>query len=492
MYRNIVQIKIQNFQSHEYTVIDLDKGVNVIVGKTDSGKSAIIRALRWVFFNEPRGTDYIRTGTDETIVELVYDDGYVVRRIRNKKVNGYEVEFDSNIEQYYGIGSEVPEEIKKITGVRKIKFSESNDSVMINFQNQHDGAFMLNDSPAQKAKSIGYISNVNVIDEAIRRANQYELNAKQEKKRYEQELESNINELKQYDSLDDEIEKLNTIKEKYSLLENKIIERNKLSNLKNNYDEVNKLMSIGREYIEKFSTLDKSIDIYANLNKASYIFNYISELLLQFKNNIASLNECKRILSMYQNLDNYRDIYLSLENKSQKFKLLNKFYSEYSINESQLLNLDNILNDTRNVQSIKERLHDINLVYEKNNVLKTSINNLLAINQKIKEIDSYISEYNFDKIISIQNNIENIKDKHQLLKSLSSQFFSVDSEYKNLNTVYNDLDKNINEMVENYIELIEKENICPLCGSVMDSTHIDKIKKEYNYELWWTNYKYKK
>ena len=47
-----------NFQSHLNTVIELHPGLNILVGESDQGKTAIIRALRWLFYNEPRGTGF--------------------------------------------------------------------------------------------------------------------------------------------------------------------------------------------------------------------------------------------------------------------------------------------------------------------------------------------------------------------------------------------------------------------------------------------------
>lgn len=55
----IKSIEIENFQSHKYSKLDFSERLNVIVGPSDNGKSAIIRALKWVLFNEPKGTDFI-------------------------------------------------------------------------------------------------------------------------------------------------------------------------------------------------------------------------------------------------------------------------------------------------------------------------------------------------------------------------------------------------------------------------------------------------
>ena len=43
----IDKIKIENIQSHKNTELNLSNGINVIVGSSNNGKSAILRALYW-------------------------------------------------------------------------------------------------------------------------------------------------------------------------------------------------------------------------------------------------------------------------------------------------------------------------------------------------------------------------------------------------------------------------------------------------------------
>ncbi|WP_035425703.1 AAA family ATPase, partial [Halalkalibacterium ligniniphilum] len=57
-------VRLENFQSHLDTSIDFSTGLNVIVGQSDSGKTSILRAIRWVLYNQPRGTDFMRVGAD--------------------------------------------------------------------------------------------------------------------------------------------------------------------------------------------------------------------------------------------------------------------------------------------------------------------------------------------------------------------------------------------------------------------------------------------
>ncbi|AYO30533.1 hypothetical protein D2962_07770 [Biomaibacter acetigenes] len=85
----IKSIKLVNFQSHKNTEISLDEGLTVILGPTDQGKSAIIRALKWVLYNEPRGTDFITVGCKYCRVTLEMSNGTVIIRERDGNKNRY-------------------------------------------------------------------------------------------------------------------------------------------------------------------------------------------------------------------------------------------------------------------------------------------------------------------------------------------------------------------------------------------------------------------
>lgn len=85
MMKKISRIEIVNFQSHSYTDLYLSDGVNVIVGPSDSGKTAIIRAIKWVLFNEPSGSSFIKRGEEYAKVVLYFNDNTIIERGRSKK-----------------------------------------------------------------------------------------------------------------------------------------------------------------------------------------------------------------------------------------------------------------------------------------------------------------------------------------------------------------------------------------------------------------------
>ena len=69
----IDRVQILNFQRHGELKIVFDEQITTIVGPSDTGKSSVLRAIRWVAFNRPLGDGFIRFGENECVVRLWVD-----------------------------------------------------------------------------------------------------------------------------------------------------------------------------------------------------------------------------------------------------------------------------------------------------------------------------------------------------------------------------------------------------------------------------------
>ena len=143
---------IENFQSHSHSVLKFDPGVNVIVGRSDSGKSAVLRALYWALFNRPTGDAFVSDWGGSAEVHLEFDDGQLAR-IKNKSFNGYILGMH---DEYTGFGVHVPEPVSEFINMTRI-----------NFQHQMDTPFMLSWSPGDRGAFINEITNLQVMDRAV-------------------------------------------------------------------------------------------------------------------------------------------------------------------------------------------------------------------------------------------------------------------------------------------------------------------------------------
>lgn len=158
----IRSIAIRNFQSHPDTKLALTPGVNVIVGQSDSGKSAILRALRWVLTDRPLGTSQRSDWGGDTVVEIVTTDEQartrlgpardVVRRVRSDSANRYELNSTPMICNTNGPPQPVLDAL---------------NMAEVNSQAQLDSPFLMSLSPGEAAKRLNEVANLEVIDRSL-------------------------------------------------------------------------------------------------------------------------------------------------------------------------------------------------------------------------------------------------------------------------------------------------------------------------------------
>jgi exonuclease SbcC len=196
----IKKLEIKNYQSHKKTEINLHPGVNAIVGPTDSGKSAILRALRWVLFNDQPGDAYRRHGSDRTEVSItipeptqLIDGAIGFARIRSNKENKYEMLHHGIGDSIFDkVGNEVPEEIAKAFNMDDI-----------NVQRQMDAPFLLSESPAEVGRVLNRAAGIDDIDACMSKINGMERENSSELKTRTRDLEGLDAELSRYRRLPD-------------------------------------------------------------------------------------------------------------------------------------------------------------------------------------------------------------------------------------------------------------------------------------------------
>lgn len=148
----IQSLDIANFESHESTHFDFHPGVNVIVGVTDSGKSAIINSLRWVKDNRPSGNDFRSRWGGITSSKVCVEEGFVIRK--KDKVDEYIRKLPGKKPlSLKAFRTEVPQEISEILNL--------ND---INLQQQLDRHFLLSKTPGEVAVYFNKIAKLDKID----------------------------------------------------------------------------------------------------------------------------------------------------------------------------------------------------------------------------------------------------------------------------------------------------------------------------------------
>ena len=147
----IEKLVLRNFQAHKKCTIVFDPKITVVVGDSDVGKSAIIRALSWVILNRPDGDSFINWNAD-TATAMLHVDGKVILRTRGKGGNHYQLD-DT---EFTAFGKGVPE---KVTALLR--------TADINLQEQHASVFWFSESAGEVSRQLNAIINLSVIDDAL-------------------------------------------------------------------------------------------------------------------------------------------------------------------------------------------------------------------------------------------------------------------------------------------------------------------------------------
>ncbi len=182
----IKSIEIQNFQSHENSVLEFHPGVNIIVGSSDSGKTAIKRALRKLIYNRPLGDAFRSNWGGDTQIIVKLDDKEI-KYHQNNSGNKYVI----GSSEFKAIGTGVPEEVSKILNIADI-----------NIQSQLDGPFLLTSTSGEVAVHFNRIARIDQIDSALKKVRSWITSLQQGIKADETQASRYKDQLKDFEHLD--------------------------------------------------------------------------------------------------------------------------------------------------------------------------------------------------------------------------------------------------------------------------------------------------
>ena len=474
--RYIKKIILENFQSHKNTEMEFGPDLNVIVGPSDSGKSAIIRGLKWVMYNEPSGDFFIREGEKECRVTLELSDGTLLQRYRTKSKNGYKLIDNSGNENIYeGIGLTVPQEIIDVTGIRKIKLDTDSENA-INLGEQLEGAFLLTEKASTRANAIGRLVGVDIVDDALRDVLRDIRSLNQTRKQKEETLQITNDKLSQFDYIDE-------IKETYS----------KASSLMEQVHSLN-----GR--IEKLEGINRnltglSVEIFNN-NAVLKDLENITEtetILVSLKSKLDILSTYDRISKLYRENMSNRD---KLKNT---IRLLSKFVEKSPLvttTELRVYKLTDLQRLAASVKKVDGEVERINIVAKKLEKIEHTtnlINSADILSLRYKELKSMRDKFykilnskergilylrEIQPLLDAKKELQVLEDGSTLLKELSLyqlKYSSIKKETLDLQSAMDKNDENLKNILEKYRNLLQQVEKCPYCLGDIDENTIEHI-----------------
>jgi DNA repair protein SbcC/Rad50 len=258
-------LRTKYFQSHRNTFLDLSEGVNVILGLSQSGKTALIRSLRLLIDNRPSGAKYYsRFAPDKgaTEIELETREGDKIKLekiVRRKKDGEKELEdtiYYLNGQDFSGTQKDVPDQIRDALNMGEL-----------NIQRQFDQPFLIISSAGEVARTINRITKLDQVDNWVtvltKRINEQrretDLLEKQAK-----EIEIELAKYKGFEDLEVIVESFNVIagelkakRSQYQSLDQFLV---KIEDIQRQLDKLSPALDIAAD-IEKIAAFDAEIKV---------------------------------------------------------------------------------------------------------------------------------------------------------------------------------------------------------------------------------------
>lgn len=400
----INSIVLNNFQSHASTRLDLHQGVNVIIGGSDQGKSAILRGFNWVYSNKPGGTGYISKWIktpkgsikkgQETSVSL-FKGEKEIKRFRNEK-NGYIVD-GKHLE---AIGSDVPEEVSNFLNLGDV-----------NIQKQLDSPFLISYTSGEVSRFFNKLVDLETIDKTISLSGSKKRATTASIKVAEKALAEHVEKLEAYDWIDSVEKKL-----------------------------------VGLEGLEK-----RKIEVTSKYNKLSRLSNEIDRLEERIRENEKRCHSEERVVELLSKSSSYVDV-------SKQVVRLNRCVLSIEKSEVASIEASKVISQESRVGELDCKVQ----VYNAKRIERDSLNLQFAKCETamsvLEEVEFVLQENKLKAVDSLENSIKD----WQTQKTLRDSLFKIYNRVEKLTTII-DYNKVEIEKLEKSLP-----DSCPLCGGAME------------------------
>ncbi len=434
----ISMIEVVDFQSHQQTKLQLHPRFNIITGVSGAGKSAFLRALNALFYNNMQGTSFIRIDKADNpdqyqVAARVYENNLLVTKIRGKKdLNAYTIMKNSSVggevpvftvnrsasdvQRFDNVKTDVPDQVREALNIYPVRI-DSNKEINIQYCGQFDPPFMLMESEPAKMKFLNTISGTAAVDLAVKEANSQ---FQKSKKTYE---EAELSMGKLVLESDTYAKRLDVIGTAIKYLTGKIAE----------YKE---LQEQGEVLAEMQLVTDDLVAKYKKINALTALYDKVV----------------------------FTDI-LEKVDKFTEFLGLNSKYTEI-LSKSKSIDAALSLYNKLDIPAIEEKLAE----YEKNVLCQEQYNNLSTKFGELKRQLGPLQKVECDKLLT---DIEALTSYVKLSDAYGELLDDVTGNSKGIRETQEKLDTYVGE----YVKVVKQLKVCPVCNGPITDDVVEHIHK---------------
>lgn len=471
----IEKIILVNFQSHVYSELSLSRGVNVIVGPSDSGKTAIMRALRWNMFNDPSGVEFVREGESEVSVTVRFQNNVEVERRRSRSKNQYILRRPDEEELVFeGFGKNVPAEIEEAIGIKKVMLDDKK-ALPLNFSDQLDGPFLLQETDAYKAQAIGRMVGVDLLDETMRDTLRDKKQISIRRELMEKDLEETEQSLESFSDLDDQI----ALRERIEKLLSSVSELKKKTETAKTFvhalKEIREDRALTKDVVSRYAVLNELQDKLVHLQRS--VDHYRNERLLfdLFLQNRQARKETKDQLSLYENVDALETNLTQLSAiKATYDRILPEFNRLHIIREAEKNNRI-VLEETKGVFAVDDM--DLRVKYAAFCDYSHTLDAFKELKLRMEKGKLFLSRFDqLDRLAELNVEITEMMEKERSIETLKNDRRRLKDEKNKTAVELKQLIEGDRQAMNAYLECLSHAGTCPLCKQTIDDEALHAIK----------------
>lgn len=467
----ILEVTVEGYQSHVQSTFSLSPNLTVITGPSDAGKTAIIRALRWMAFNEPTGEAFLHTirnpdgsvkeASTQVKVSVTFDNGVTITKTRRKGKTTYTHSlYPESWEK-----AEIPPEIKEALGL--VKQSYGDFETCLNFAFQLDAPFLLSETASTGAKVLGKLAGTEVVDKSISEVNKKTHQTRTEVSYQDKQIGEIDVALTEYFELDNQEAQLKQAEEAFTRLQED----------KKKYDDLVALMNAYGTNTERRIALFDKVEDLAYVVVASATLSQVMHddekrekmeaLQDSFWKAVESQNEPLRVIRETRIVEDLQEQLTAVEDDEKRLFLLqsaakrledgNRTIYKVSgtiVDLDQAIGLKFLLEETEKQEQQRTALSEVNkrlweaMVEEQ--ALREKVANMADTEATRGILDTLETDY---ERLEQLTRISNIRTSKEALAALAK---------RNLENSITEVEKAEKEL-HNAWE--EAGGVCPMCGS---------------------------
>ncbi|MEY8751181.1 AAA family ATPase [Alkalicoccobacillus gibsonii] len=470
---NILDVRLENFQSHLDSQFTFADGLNVLIGQSDSGKTAVIRGIRWALFNQPRGTDFIRAGSDFVRVTIQFESGDRLIRERTASKNRYMIKKNGQEQQVFeSFGQHVPQEVLDLHGMRPLRIDRDHE-LTIHLAQQLDGPFLLEQPGSMRAKTIGRISGAHYLDAAIRDTSRDLHSLNQSKRWSEEQTEQLKKDLEPYEQVIRSGEQLEKASHLFEEIKSK---QARLESLQSKHQDLHTNQGLMKQSQDKLDSLKELPTIELMLYRLEWMIqrqSVFKKLHEQQQTYTEQLLKVERFLQLTESIEEAAERERRAKTLVQKRAALIKLNDQYT----QLTAIESkayqVISKTKFVTQIPSNWEEsVKQTGQRVKRLISLKDQIMGINEQLAKQQKQLETVAQIEMATLKvNQIDETYNKYQQMIEKKQAYTEIRKRMKDGEQFIQTKKQELEQLAVQYEELAKKDGICPTCGQVIQTNH---------------------